>query len=53
MIKLLVDKECRVNVKNKAGHTPMDIANANGASDIIILLSGLQVHRPHDYRVYI
>lgn len=36
-----MQSECRVNVKNRAGLTPMDIAKQEGYNDMIAQLSGL------------
>ena len=43
VVQILIEKECRINVRNKLGQTPMDIASVNGFSNIVILLAGLQV----------
>ena len=43
VVQILIEKECRINVRNKLSQTPMDIASVNGFSNIVILLAGLQV----------
>ena len=42
-VDVLLKADCRINVHNKSGQTPMDIARQNGFSDIVVLLSGLKV----------
>ena len=39
--------DCRVNVHNEEGLTPMDIAQQNNFTDIITHLAGLKVHTKH------
>lgn len=41
-VRLLMFSDCRVNVRNSQGETPMDIARKEGYNDIIAQLSRLQ-----------
>ena len=42
-VQLLMSSDCRVNVRNEQGLTPMEIASRDHNNDIIAQLSGLKV----------
>ena len=44
-VQLLMSSDCRINVRNEQGLTPMEIANRDKNNDIIAQLSGLKVGR--------
>lgn len=44
-VRLLMSYDCRVNVRNELGLTPIEIAHREGYNDIIGQLSGLQVKK--------
>lgn len=43
IVQMLMSADCRINVHNKDGSTPMDIAQSLGHTDIVTLLTGLKV----------
>ena len=43
IVQMLMSADCRINVHNKDGSTPMDIAQSQRHNDIITLLTGLKV----------
>ena len=46
-VRLLMSYDCRVNVRNELGLTPIEIAHREGYNDIIGQLSGLQVKKKY------
>lgn len=43
VVKILMNSDCRINVRNEQGQTPMDIARRDGFNEIVALLTGLEV----------
>ena len=43
VVKILMNSDCRINVRNEQGQTPMDIARKDGFNEIVALLTGLEV----------
>ena len=42
-VKILMNSDCRINIRNEQGQTPMDIARKDGFNEIVALLTGLEV----------
>ena len=43
VVKTLMNSDCRINIRNEQGQTPMDIARKDGFNEIVALLTGLEV----------
>lgn len=43
VVKMLMNSDCRINVRNEQGQTPMDMARKAGFNEIVALLTGLEV----------
>ena len=42
-VQLLMKSDCRLNLRNEQGESPMDVARKNDFREIMNLLSGLEV----------
>ena len=51
-VQLLMKSDCRLNLRNEQGESPMDVARKNDFREIMNLLSGLEVRWVLDTVVY-
>ena len=44
IVETLLNNDCKVNIHNYLGQSPMDIAKLHGFYDMVVLLAGLKVY---------